>query len=84
MRHIIKKQVLDFRLKNKPDLFSIQQEMVEYNTKVILSLLEKVMNELCTEDEMIHLDKLELDLGVLAFEDLKKTASSDRLYEKIR
>ena len=66
MRHIIKKQVLDFRLKNKPDLFSIQQEMVEYNTKVILSLLEKVMNELCTEDEMIHLDKLELDLGVFA------------------
>ena len=84
MRHIIKKQVLDFRLKNKPGLFSIQQEMVEYNTKVILSLLEKVMNELCMEDEMIHLDKLELDLGVLAFKDLKKAASSDKLYEKIR
>lgn len=84
MRHIIKKQILEFHVNDKLDAFRMQQDMSDYNTKVLLPLLEKIMNELSVEDEIIELDKIELDLGLLQLKELEKATTVSDLFETIR
>ena len=83
MRHIVRKQILEFSLNEKRDAFRIQQQVSEFNSKVILPMLEKAMNELSFEDEVIQLDKIELDLGILQLGEIQNAVAGNNLYEAI-
>ncbi|MFT3910810.1 MAG: contractile injection system tape measure protein [Ferruginibacter sp.] len=83
MQHIIKRQILEFQLDNGLDAFRIQHKMSEYNDKLILATLEKVMDELSAEDEIIQLDKVEIDIGTLSLKDFEKAIPANKLYESV-
>jgi hypothetical protein len=83
MRHIVRKQILEFSLNEKRDAFRMQQQVSEFNSKVILPMLEKAMNELSFEDEVIQLDKIELDLGILQLGEIQNAVAGNNLYEAI-
>lgn len=83
MRHIIKKQVLEFDLDSKLDAFRMQHEMAGFCQYGLLPVLEKIFDELSDEETVIAIDKMEINLGVLTVADIEER-SSDNLYQLIR
>ena len=82
MRHIIKRQTLQFDLGNKLDVFTTQQEIDQFNKNKILPVLEKVFDELSEEEKLIAIEKIEIDLGFLTVKEMETKTSID-LYEAI-
>jgi hypothetical protein len=82
MQHIIKKQILQFDVDNKLDVFATQQEMDQFNKGIILPLLEKIFDELTGERTILAIDKIEIDLGSFTIGDMK-SINPAVLYEAI-
>ncbi|NML21663.1 hypothetical protein HHL16_12300 [Pseudoflavitalea sp. G-6-1-2] len=66
MKHIIKTQVLELTIDQQLDAFDIQHRMSMLYYNELLPALEKIFNAISDGDNDIIIDKLELDLGVLA------------------
>ena len=61
--HIIKKQIIELKLATQRDAFRMQHLISEHYRNEMLSVLESVFNDFCGKDEVIILDKLEIDFG---------------------
>lgn len=72
MQHIIKKQSIELTLVNGMDHFRIQQLASQQYWTHIVPILEKTFNEKNNGEEVIVLDKLEIDLGVISLQSLEK------------
>lgn len=83
MRHIIKKQTLEFDLDNRLDAFSMQHEMAGFCQYGLLPVLEKIFDELSDDETVITMDKMEINLGLLTAMDIEKRSPGD-LYQIIR
>lgn len=83
MRHVIKKQVLELKLATDKDMFRIQQKAGDYYYQYILPAIEKVLDGLTDEEHIIQIDKLEVDLGDMKWEDTRQEMSAEGLYQKI-
>jgi len=81
MRHIIKRQVLELKLVTNRDMFKMQQKASQYYYSQILPALEKMLNTLTDEDHVIQIDRLELDLGMVKWEEDKQEMTADNLYQ---
>lgn len=71
MQHIIKKQIIDLQLDKQLDAFFLQQQMSNQFWQSVLPILEDEFNKLTTEEEVITLERVEIDLGVLAADDIR-------------
>src|SRR6266567_4421142 len=71
MQHVIKRQIIDVSLNKKQDSFRAQHLISSHYHQDILPVLESVFNEFCSEDEVLVVDQLEIDLGVLSPADLE-------------
>ena len=65
MKHLIRKQVITLQLDAGRNVFSIQQQARDYYFQQITPALEKLFDELSSENEIVHIEKLEIDLGDL-------------------
>lgn len=65
MQHIIRKQTWDLLIDGRLDAFRIQQILSTRNRDSIIPLLEKEFDRLSSDDEVISLDRLEIDLGAI-------------------
>ncbi len=83
MRHVIKKQVLELKLATDKDMFRIQQKAGDYFYQHILPTIEKVLDGLTDGDHVIQIDKLEVDLGEMEWEESRQEMSTEDLYQKI-
>jgi hypothetical protein len=83
MRHIIKKQTLEFDLDNKLDAFHMQHGMAGFCQYGLLPVLEKIFDELSDDETVIAMDKMEINLGLLTVTDIEKR-SPGNLYQIIR
>jgi hypothetical protein len=72
MTHLICKQILDLIVRGNSDPYALQQRFNNLYWEVIVPAIEKLFNELSDEDEIICMDRLELDLGLLDFENLDR------------
>ena len=72
MQHIIKKQIIDLTLNQKMDAFAIQHLVSERYWEEIVPILQKVFDGISTEEEILHLGKLEIDLGTVNAGDIEK------------
>lgn len=70
--HIINRQVIDLKVNSEKNAFSIQQRVREIYFEEVVPLLNEVMNGMTAEDEILYLDRLEIDLGILNFDHLHK------------
>lgn len=66
--HIVHKQVIDLHVSSKSEAKIWQDKISDLLQKGLMSKLEKACNEICSPDETIRIDKLELDLGKLSVE----------------
>src|SRR3954470_22899105 len=83
MHHIIKKQVINLTLYNKKDAFKIQHLISEHYWREIIPVLQKVFDAVSTEEEVIQLDKLEIDLGVITIKDIKTSRWEQDVFKKV-
>lgn len=72
MQHIIKKQVISLAINKKSGVFRMQQAMSAHYRNKVLPVLENVFNELSHDDEMIHIDHLEINLGEVSEDEINR------------
>lgn len=70
--HIIKKQLIELKLTKEQNAFRMQHLISEHYRNEMIPVLESVFNDYCSEDEVLILDKLEIDFGVISEKDLEK------------
>src|SRR5688572_4969051 len=84
MLHRIRKQVMDLTINGRLDAFRTQHLAGPFYYRQLLPVLEKIFDELSSEDETIQLDKLELDLGIIPVQELESTEWSSELESMLR
>ena len=62
-KHIIQKQVLEVEMENPADAFQFRNRLGEVFHEKILPGLEILFDEIGTNDRLIRMDRLEIDLG---------------------
>ncbi|MFT3947202.1 MAG: contractile injection system tape measure protein [Agriterribacter sp.] len=83
MQHIIKKQVFDLSLNKKMDAFNIQHLVSEHYWREIIPVLQNAFDNISTNDEIITIDKLEINLGAVTIKDIEKGRWNDEVYKRI-
>jgi Contractile injection system tape measure protein len=83
MQHVIKKQFIELTLYKGLDHFGIQQLVSSQYWADIVPLLEKAFDKIGNNEEVIELDKLEIDLGMISLKSLEKNEWGSRLQSKI-
>lgn len=71
MQHVIKKQIIDLRLDKQLDSFLLQQQVSDQFRESVLPVFENEFNKLAGEDEVISLERVEIDLGVISVGDIR-------------
>lgn len=84
MQHRIRKQVMNLTINNRLNAFRTQHLAGPFYYRQLMPALEKIFNELSTENETISLDKLELDLGILPVHDLESPTWSSEIESLLR
>ncbi len=80
--HRIRKQVMDLSINGRLDAFRTQHLAGPFYYHHLVPALEKIFNELAGENEIISIDKLELDLGIIPVHELE-AAVPNALWESI-
>lgn len=80
MKHLIRKQVINLQLDASQDHFFIQQQARDYYYKHVAPAMEKLFDELCQEDEIIGIERFEIDLGNLGWKDERFTLDEVSIY----
>jgi hypothetical protein len=65
MRHVIGKQVIEVNLQGSKNAFALQQTLSQVFWDAVAPAMEALFDKLTPEDELIRIDKLEINLGVL-------------------
>jgi hypothetical protein len=84
MKHLIQKQELIIDIGPRTDAFRIQHAASQYARNTLLPALEKIFDELSGEDEVIHIDRLFIDLGWIGEAGLQATILDQSLYQFIK
>jgi hypothetical protein len=63
--HIINKQIIDLKIPSEENAFGLQQEVRDAYINNVLPLISEVLDEFAGPDEVLRIDRLELDFGTL-------------------
>lgn len=84
MKHVIMKQVIELRVDAHLNAFSVQHQAREYYYQHLVPVIEKIIDELSSDDEVISIDKLEIDLGNLGWKNDRFTLEEAALHEILK
>lgn len=73
MQHIIKKQVIELVIDKRLDAFDIQHQVSDWYWNHFLSQLDNELTKLSTSNEVLYLDRLEIDLGIINITQIQAT-----------
>ncbi len=79
-KHLIGKQVLELEVNSSDKIYTIQQTVSELVRKDLLPKLTIMFDKIVGEDEVISLDRIELDIGRI---DLDSRQNIDEIVNKI-
>ena len=74
MQHIIGKQVIDLRIRNKKDAYRLQQLTSEQYHRNVIAVLQKAFDMVSRKGETISIDRLEIDLGIITEKEIERGA----------
>jgi hypothetical protein len=84
MKHLIRKQVINLELDAGQNAFSIQQQLRDHYYQQIAPALERLFDELSSENEIIQFEKLEIHLGDLGWNNDRFTSDKDSIYKILK
>jgi hypothetical protein len=85
-QHVIRKLVMEVFLGKKEKSYQIQDKFVSVSEHELLAVMEEIFSRCSSPDQMIEIDKLELDLGNLKSDDILKEFSqkfSEKLSQEL-
>ncbi len=77
--HIIRRQTLELQLTDGADAHQLQERVAQILSTQVTPILEAVMNDRVTESELLRIDQLEIDLGIVEWQRL-----DEQLPQRIR
>ena len=83
MQHIIKRQIIDLAVDKKLDAFFIQQKVSDEYYSKILPILLKAFDGASNDDEVIEIDSVVIDIGIIDSKDLEKDDWTEIVLKKI-
>jgi len=84
MQHLIRKQTILLTVPKELDAFSMQHLAGRHFRKEVLPLLEQLFNELSGSEELIQIQKLEIDLGQITEKDMRLPDWNDPILATIK
>ncbi|HEU4718443.1 MAG TPA: contractile injection system tape measure protein [Bacteroidia bacterium] len=78
-KNVINRQIIDLKVSSQKNAFRLQQQVNEIYHAEILPMLDDVMSGLIPENEVLRIDRLEIDLGALRLD-----GNSTQLTERLR
>ena len=84
MQHHIKKQVINLRVTNKKDAYRMQQLVSDLYRKEMVPVIDRAFNEISNEKDILKIDKLVIDLGLLRENDFQKRAWAETLFNQLK
>src|SRR5687767_12804113 len=84
MKHLIRKQVIELQLDAGQNAFLMQQQAREYYYQHVTPVMEKLFDELSTDNEVISIGKLEIELGELGWKNGRFALDEHTLYDKLK
>src|SRR4051812_30745745 len=63
MHHLIMRQVFQLTVGTEKDAYFLQHKVSNQYQREILVILQRVLDEICTDDQVIVIDRLEIDVG---------------------
>jgi len=84
MQHLVKKQVIDITCSKRTDAFRMQQLLSNHYWQDVLPLLSTVFNEISDEGEIVRIDKLEIDLGLISEKEMSEVQWNEEILSRIR
>ena len=82
MQHIIKKQVIELQIDKDLDAFKIQQQVSNHYLQQIVPTLQKEFDAITNEDEILIIDKLEIDLGTISATEINSIKTDNAFIKK--
>lgn len=83
-RHLIGKQVFELGLRSTQDSYALQQKVSDMVWTDLLPRLAQLFDGVAKEDEVIRIDRMELDLGVIALRNDNYQELADKIIEKLK
>src|SRR5579859_4528195 len=83
MQHIIKKQIIDLQMHSLTDAFRAQQRVSTHFHQKVISIIQHLFDSVSNEDEVISIDRLEIDIGSVTMESLERGTWTDDIYSKL-
>src|SRR5580700_8214220 len=84
MKHHIQRQELLIDIGPRSDAFRIQHAAAQYARNTLLPALDEIFNELSTEDVVIYIDRIYIDLGFLDEASLQAGVLTSAMYQRIK
>jgi hypothetical protein len=84
MKHVIRKQVVALNIQAGQDQFRIQQRASDYFNMHIMPVLEKLFDEMSDPSHVLILDKIQLDLGDLGWQNDAFKMDENTLYQRLK
>lgn len=63
MHHLVMRQVFQLTVDSEKDAYYLQHKVSNSYQREILIILQRVLDDICTDDQVIVIDRLEIDLG---------------------
>jgi hypothetical protein len=83
MQHIIQKEIIDLSFSKSRNTYEIQQQVSDYYFAKIVPLLQKAFDAASTNDEIISIDNLTIDLGMISEKEIEKGNWEEKVFKKI-
>lgn len=84
MNHHIQKQQFILTIRKGIDAFSVQHAASRFLRQGLLPVLERIFDELSDENEVIHLDHIVIDLGVIPESVLQNAVVDEDMYRLLK
>ncbi len=72
LQHTIQRQRFEFTLSTQEQAHELQEKICSLNGKILVQLMNQLFTECVLPDEIIRLNRVELDLGILSASDLEQ------------
>lgn len=84
MQHLVKKQSINLTLSKQSDAFRMQQQVSSHYWQDVLPLLATIFDELSSEEEVIQIERLEIDLGILSEKQINEGQWNNEILSRIK
>lgn len=83
MQHVIRKQIIELRLQKNLNAFRLQHKISQDYWDTVCPALSDIFDSYTHQNEVINLDKLEIDLGVINNKSIYESSWVQNISEKI-